>query len=772
MNKFLLIADFLGIGSWINDMFHKILLLIDGVIYWAVSQTYQIFIRLANARVFQDEFFSNFAKRIYAILGVIMLFYLAYALLMAIVDPDKVTQGDKALTKIAKNIVISLVILGLLPTLFDYAYRIQGIIFKENVIGALVFGMGGNTNDASIDEYGNYMAFTALNPFLNPANYNVTLDDGYSYYDAKADLIEDGDFVRVLPVMSQWAIEPQDLISVTDAQEEGEDLEVGDAVNLGYKPVISTFCGVALLYIILSFCLDLGVRVVKFAFCQLIAPIPVIFRIMPDKKSVFDKWLKLTLSVYFEVFLRVGVMYLVIYFFSAIADADMFKYAYMDSAGTYHVNGVQATIVLVIILMGLLVFAKQAPKLIGEIFGINSGNMNLGIRDKLKAGGFFAAGSIVGAGATMGVQALTRGTGATINAARNVPNNLRLANAYRQAGRDARQDYYRGHWSDAIHNYGQAARTAFGAFGSVASTAARTVGSVAVSTVEGGATTAPNAVKNNNMRDMANTAREGVNQTRQHQAQRVAYRASHPGFLGPTRGHVSNIARGVSNWAGIRTDMDALRHSQSTINELFGIRTEIDNRADKLFNVEKRTRQIKFEYVDAAGNKKVEMRNYAILEEELANARRGGPTATFTNARGQTVNATAENINQMEIDLAAMKKQAKADIINGISTDGVNKVDPSKYDAELQIQVGKLMSATRANSPAIRNNVVSKKNEATRAIEFSNQHFNDNIGELMTRTNINDFVLDSHNSLREANNNLNMQISRVYQQQNQGNKKN
>ena len=31
--------------KWLNSMFHKILLLIDGAIYWAVSQTYQIFVK-------------------------------------------------------------------------------------------------------------------------------------------------------------------------------------------------------------------------------------------------------------------------------------------------------------------------------------------------------------------------------------------------------------------------------------------------------------------------------------------------------------------------------------------------------------------------------------------------------------------------------------------------------------------------------------------------------------------------------------------------------
>ena len=381
----------MSLGTWLNNMFHKILLLIDGCIYWAVSQVYQIFIKLADARIFQDAFFSNFAKRIYAIIGVVMLFYLAYALLNSLVDPDKATSGDKSLTKLAQNIVISLVLLGFLPTIFDYAYKVQGIIFKENVIGAIIFG-NGSTNSDSIIQYGNYMAYTALNPFLNPANYNVRLDDNYSWFDLKYDLIQNGNFTN-LPVLSDWAVEDQETISeslVPNNDGEPEVVSEGEMVPLNYRPIISTACGVALLYIIFSFCLDLGIRIVKFAFCQLIAPIPVVLRMLPGKKGTFDKWLKLTLTVYFEVFIRVGIMYLVIYFFSEIANMDMFKYA---------TSGVQGLVVLAIILLGLLAFAKQAPKMLSDMLGLDSGNIKLGIKDKLKAGGFFAAGAAIGGGA-------------------------------------------------------------------------------------------------------------------------------------------------------------------------------------------------------------------------------------------------------------------------------------------------------------------------------------------------------------------------------------
>ena len=47
---------------------------------------------------------------------------------------------------------------------------------------------------------------------------------------------------------------------------------------------------------------------------------------------------------------------------------------------------------------------RQAPKLLSDLFGFGDGDMKLGIKDKLKAGGAFAMGAAIGGGAT----ALTR----------------------------------------------------------------------------------------------------------------------------------------------------------------------------------------------------------------------------------------------------------------------------------------------------------------------------------------------------------------------------
>lgn len=368
-NLFLTLGVFEWIGDKISSGFTFIMLLIDNVVYWFASQCYQLFIKLSMTRLFEDAFFSDFANRIYAILGVFMLFYLAYALLNALVDPDKLAKGDKSVSKLAMNFVVSLVILGFLPSIFNYAYRLQNFILSENVIGTLVFGdQSVSSNGDNMIKYGDALSFTILNTFINPDNYNVELSTNYNWWNLKQDILENSDYSH-LPSLNKAIV-----YGANEITDEGVS---STTVYPEYKVILSTIVGIYLCYIMVSFVLDLGVRVVKLAFCQLIAPIPVLMRAMPSKKSSFDKWLKLTLSIYFEVFVRVGFIYLSVYFINAIMENNRL-------ADIFFSGGIQGMLALVVVILGILTFAKQAPKMISDILGIDTGNMKLGISDKIK----------------------------------------------------------------------------------------------------------------------------------------------------------------------------------------------------------------------------------------------------------------------------------------------------------------------------------------------------------------------------------------------------
>jgi len=377
--------------DWVNNTFHAALLLIDQVIYWLASQCYQLFIKLASTKLFEESFFANFANRIYTILGVFMLFYLAYALLTAVIDPEKLTGKDKGAPKIAMNLVISLVLLGFLPSIFSYAYRIQNLVLSRNVIGSMILGTGmvdvDSSNQAMLG-YGDVLSFSVLNTFLNPENENFQIANNYSWFNFKEDVLTKSDY-SAMPSMSKAVS--------TGAGKITESGSLGQTIVISYMPFISAAAGIFLVYIMISFTLDLGVRVAKFAFYQLLAPIPIIMRIIPGKKGVFDKWLKQTLSVYFEVFVRVGIMYISVFFINEISTSGTVLDQFFGPN-----TGVQGKLAFAIVIMGVLAFAKEMPKKLSDILGIDTGGLKLGIKDKLKAGGFFGATAAAGAAITSG----------------------------------------------------------------------------------------------------------------------------------------------------------------------------------------------------------------------------------------------------------------------------------------------------------------------------------------------------------------------------------
>lgn len=438
----------------------QLFLLIDSALYQAVSWLYNLFLKLAEAQVFSSEVYENFAQRVYIVLGVVMLFVLAYALLQAIVNPDNFTKGDKSFSKVAMNLVVALIIIGLLPTIFDYSRRLQNFILDSNLIGILMFGgddmevevcdenrtncktqtlSSAEVAKAKIDTYGNVMALTTLNAFLNPENINIEYDA--SDYLANHGLVNPvsvigcglaaggtavvtfftGGIGAVPSVASlavicgtagaagNWAADKvvdvkhytwnevrlsilteqnggfSQIISLAGPLKKGAKNEKGKDVQLTYMPFVSSACACLLIYLLISFCIDLGIRTVRLAFLQLMAPIPVFMKAMPGKGTQFDKWVKKTIATYLEVFIRIFLMYMVVYFLSN---------------AKINLNSREGLWVSVVIIMGLFAFVKEAPKLISEITGIDSGNMKIGIMPKLAAGGALAGAALIGAGAT------------------------------------------------------------------------------------------------------------------------------------------------------------------------------------------------------------------------------------------------------------------------------------------------------------------------------------------------------------------------------------
>ena len=382
----------------------NILLTIDGAIYDLVDYIYDIFDFLAKINIFDNDMYSDITTKIYTILGLVMMFILAYTLLKAVINPDDYAKGEQSITKLIPNVLISLAIIVLLPTVFSFAMNFQAAVLNNDTIPNFILGETNqdNVEDGSIDnDNGRMISYYTFQAFLHPKE-EYCVSEGMSYDEcAASDKIKGNGALFVTNGDSYSEVD-----SVVRTGNSFSNYNVfGEAIRdkkMEYFPIISSIAGIFLLWVLLNYCFDMAIRVIKLAFYQLIAPIPVICRILPGgkMKDVFNNWTKQTISTYISVFIRIAIMSIGIFLLRLVIDA-------VDNnqiAGLAELRIDKKFIVIALLIMGIIIFIRQAPKLIDDIFHLGAGDMKLGLMDKLAMGGGLVAGGLVGGGFSSAVK--------------------------------------------------------------------------------------------------------------------------------------------------------------------------------------------------------------------------------------------------------------------------------------------------------------------------------------------------------------------------------
>ena len=490
-------------------------------LYNVAAFVFQIFLVLSTNELVSSDVYKQMYSNFYAVLGVIILFFLTFSFLKAMVDPDNDKVGTSAVKQIVINLATSTIIMALLPTIFGFLYDMQhAILVNQNTIGRF-FNYGAIDSQAS-----------ATTSQISRGSFQIVNGVYTAFFNASADLFVSGGKCAGLDIKScQKSIESKDtnrtlyeIIAYVDSnghfnnyKQFANEVDEGD---IDFQWLLSIAGGVVLLYVGISYCFDMALRMIKLVFYQLIAPIPVFARVIPDTKlsGSFNEWIKVTLACYFEVYVRIFVLYFVVFLCTTMLKSGNFLdkriYEYGTLVGLFG---------KAFILMGIVMFMKQAPKLISEVTGIDTGNMKLGIKEKLKEGGFFTAGSVLGAGAT----ALTRNA---TNAVKNIKNKWATS-----SGRER-------------------ARLIAGGLGS-------TIAGGASGMVRGGRA----GWGAGSFSDMSSAAGSGAKGAVDARDRRAAYKAAHDGTaLGVVKGHVLDTVDTVGRWAGLN-NIQALQEENAQI---------------------------------------------------------------------------------------------------------------------------------------------------------------------------------------------------------------
>ena len=158
----------------------------------------------------------------------------------------------------------------------------------------------------------------------------------------------------------------------------------------------SAIVGIVFLIILIGFTIDIAVRSIKLAVLRLLAPIPIISYIEPKSSKdggMFSSWVKALTSTYLDLFLRLAIVYFVIFLIQ-----DMIANGIIIN----ETGGLVGGFSIIFIMLGLFFFAKMAPKFIKDALGLKGSMSNIGLSGILAgAGAIRQGGTIFEAGEAM-----------------------------------------------------------------------------------------------------------------------------------------------------------------------------------------------------------------------------------------------------------------------------------------------------------------------------------------------------------------------------------
>mgnify|MGYP004505927081 FL=1 len=356
----MLILDFLGIGEAISNAIRAIFIALDQVVYFFVEVILQLIMDLSRTQIFTQTTIEVFAKRIYVILGLVMVFKMMISFVQILIDPDTMNDKEKGVGAILKRVVISLILIVLVPSIFSTAREIQSYILP--VIPKVIMGVddpeGGNT--ALEDKVGKMVAWYSFLPFFD---YAGTCNDGsiVSYFDDENS-----------PDMSASDVV---ISSVNDAMininRQDESCGEGDYHYMyEHKKLISTVVGVYLLFTLVQVAIQVAIRAIKLGICEFIAPIPIASYIDPKtSKSTFDKWVNTSIKVYLDLFIQLIVVYFVAFVFTVIVKGEYLKIIVANTGNSFW----RSSLVVLFIIIGLFKFVKEFPKFLSDLLGLGTG---------------------------------------------------------------------------------------------------------------------------------------------------------------------------------------------------------------------------------------------------------------------------------------------------------------------------------------------------------------------------------------------------------------
>lgn len=413
----------LGVGFITRTLGSIFIGMFDTVAYTLVSMSYRIFLAVSELDLFGGgtagaALYEMFTKKMYLVLSVVMLFIFAYELILLLINPDG--DGTKKTTGLLKDFVISIALVVVLPVVFKYMTVFQLHVIKNNTIGALVLGTAPTSSNTDETAYGDSIGMVVLMAFYHPqgAGYDSffeTTGEFKGIDQAVADCEAGGEASHDTcqlwaEALDKWNTKMQDSGLAFAGRNDitnNKDLvnTLGDSDGSEYMWILCTGCGILVAWFFISYAIDLGTRAVKLGVLEIISPIPVMFNAIPKMKKSFETWKGELIKTYVELFVRLAIIFFIVKLCTLVP--EFVEIIFKDSMTGVKGDFLVKAITMVVLILGLLKFAKEAPELFKSLFDNGGGlfkglNFKPGVKGRIESNEYAMKGMSAVTGAALG----------------------------------------------------------------------------------------------------------------------------------------------------------------------------------------------------------------------------------------------------------------------------------------------------------------------------------------------------------------------------------
>ena len=306
-------------------------------VYAIIRTNFNIFIKIAEMDIVSNVNINEIYKRLTMMITIVMTFYIAFSVVKYTINPETISDKEKGAGKIAYRIIVAILLIAFVPNIFSMAYKLQNRLIKTQVFSKIILG----EQAWDYSTYGSSFAADTFSAFYRVDELNCE-DNCESAKKHVATVIENirqgGSTIHTIEtIVWQW--------------ESGVE----------FDGLLALIFGCFVIYVIFLYSIDVAIRCIQLLFLQIMAPVAILLYIVPSKDNMFNKWLKQCTTTYFDLFIRLMIMYFAMLVIKVLGHS--LKIYEITSDGS-HIG----PIAYIFFVMGILIFVQRAPKLLSELF--------------------------------------------------------------------------------------------------------------------------------------------------------------------------------------------------------------------------------------------------------------------------------------------------------------------------------------------------------------------------------------------------------------------